>query len=177
MEIEELAARQAIADTLHRYCRAIDRMDAALLATCYFDDAIDEHLPFFKGTAPDYIAWVMSSLANMASARHDLGNINIDLRGEEAGVESYWQARLRIRMPEGGLQDLLRGGRYIDRFEKRGGHWRIAYRISAPEFSNVLPVPADESMGIGGLGGDAALTVHTSRDRSDVSYRFLTTLG
>lgn len=175
MQLEELAARQAIADVLHRYCRAIDRMDATLLATCYFDDAIDEHLPFFKGVAADYIAWVMPSLAGMVSARHDLGNINIDLRGAEAGVESYWQARLRVRA-DGGLQDLLRGGRYIDRFEQRDGQWRIAYRISVPEFSNVLPVPADESMGIGGLDGDPSLSAHVSRDKSDVSYRFLTSL-
>ena len=174
MQLDELAARQAITDTLYRYARAIDRMDSELLARCYFDDATDEHLPFFRGNARAYIEWVMPALAGMVSARHDISNIFIDWQGEAAGVESYWQARLRVRAGEG-LQDVLRGGRYIDRFEKRADEWRIAHRISVPEFSQIIAVAADQSMSITGLSNEAAEPAQIARDRSDLSYQFMKT--
>ena len=43
LELDRMLARDAIRDVLARYARGIDRADAALLKSCYFDDAIEEH--------------------------------------------------------------------------------------------------------------------------------------
>ena len=42
-ELRQLLDRQAIEDVLFRYCRGVDRGDAALIASAYHPDAIDEH--------------------------------------------------------------------------------------------------------------------------------------
>ena len=57
-----------------------------------------------------------------------LSNILIDLRVQVAGVESYFHALQVDRDPQGGLRKNTLVGRYVDRFEKRGGQWRIAQR-------------------------------------------------
>ena len=53
---------------------------------------------------------------------------NIDLQGDEAFGEVYYQAFHRIRNEAGEDRDLFISGRYVDRYERRGGTWKIAYR-------------------------------------------------
>src|SRR5688572_28213964 len=71
--VEELLAKQEIRDVLMTYSRAIDRMDAELLASVYHPDAWDDH-GGFKGTAEDFVAWVMPVLATFDHTSHFLGN-------------------------------------------------------------------------------------------------------
>src|SRR5688572_7966568 len=52
--LDRMLARDAIREILARYARAIDRADGALLKSCYFDDAIEEHGSSFTGRAHDY---------------------------------------------------------------------------------------------------------------------------
>ena len=48
-ELQALLDRQAIADVLNAYCRAIDRADLDLLAAAYHSDATEDHGGTFKG--------------------------------------------------------------------------------------------------------------------------------
>ncbi len=57
-------------------------------------------------------------------------------------------------------------GRYIDRFEKRGGQWRIASRVVAVEKATLLP--ADSGPRPARVG---------RRDRQDPSYAALRDRG
>ena len=61
----------------------------------------------------------------------------------------------------------MAGGRYIDRFERREGQWKVAVRSTVVEYSGLLPtmpIPFGDVPGIG-LNGIA------TRDNSDLSYR------
>jgi SnoaL-like domain len=49
-EWNEVRARLDIHDVLARYCRGADRCDAALMQSCFHEDAVDEH-GFFNGPA------------------------------------------------------------------------------------------------------------------------------
>ena len=172
MNIEKVHARSEIFDTLCRYARAIDRMDKELLSSCYFEDAVDEHIPFFVGPAPEFIEWVMKSLAKLSFSRHEICNVVIDLRGDEAGVESYWNARLRAATPTGEV-DIIRGGRYLDVFRPDGDRWKIARRRSLPEFSVTYPVTSKD-LGIPVYETRPELAaIKGARDRSDPSYEIL----
>jgi hypothetical protein len=89
--IEELLARQdriesreAIRDCLYRYCRGIDRADAAVLRSAYWPDAIDDHV-LFNGNAYDFIDWCVPLLAQVEHSQHMLGNIQIELDGTSPG--------------------------------------------------------------------------------------------
>ena len=59
------------------------------------------------------------------------------------------------------------GGRYIDRFERRGGEWKIALRTNAIEWAcapPAIPLPFSDVPDVNGNGEPA-------RDKSDPSYR------
>jgi hypothetical protein len=74
-------------------------------------------------------------------------------------VESYWLVVLKQLESDDG--DLV-GGRYLDRFERREGEWRIAKRVVVPEWHSRLDfTPMQRPSGI---------EHWTRRDRQDLSY-------
>lgn len=124
----ELADREAIRDCLYRYCRGIDRADEAALRSAYWPDATDRHGPY-QGTATGFIEWAMGRLSQGRRNVHMVGNIAIELNGAVAAVESYFLAMQADHTPEGTARDTLLCGRYVDRFERRDGEWRVAARV------------------------------------------------
>ena len=93
----DIAARLAITDVLHRYCRAMDRMDRPLALSCWHADGTDEHTPLFAGSAQGFVDWVWRLHEPMVGTRHCLSNIQIEVDGPRAWSESYWDVRLRVR--------------------------------------------------------------------------------
>ncbi|MGE0384946.1 MAG: nuclear transport factor 2 family protein [Gammaproteobacteria bacterium] len=73
----------------------------------------------------------------------------IELSGSAATVESHFLAYERVRSARRGTSDVHVGGRYLDRFEKRAGEWRIIHRDVV--FCWFSPLPAsDWSQGLFG---------------------------
>jgi 3-phenylpropionate/cinnamic acid dioxygenase small subunit len=64
---------------------------------------------------------------SLSTSMHNISNVLIELDGDVARCESYSIVIVRIRK-DGGDVDWLHAGRYVDRFERRNGEWRIAYR-------------------------------------------------
>ena len=62
-------------------------------------------------------------------------------------------------MADGSGKDDVFGIRYVDRFERRAGEWKIAHRVVASEWRRVDPVPAGKIRGGVGVWG--------TRDGSD----------
>lgn len=54
--------------------------------------------------------------------------MNIDLQGEEAFGEVYYQAFHRVKNKAGEQRDLFISGRYVERYERRDGIWKTPYR-------------------------------------------------
>lgn len=131
-DLERLVATAAITDRIHQYSRAVDRLDAEMLRDVYWPDGTDDH-GVFCGSAPDYVEWVMQYVGAWISTHHDNGNIMVDLEGDTAWVESHWTGYYRLPA-EGGYTDLVSCGRYLDRFERRGGLWRIAHRTCVSDW-------------------------------------------
>jgi hypothetical protein len=94
--LDRMLARDAIREVLARYARAIDRADSALLKSCYFTDAIEEHGSSFTGRAHDYVDAAIPKVRTMGVMQHLLGNTYIELDGERAYVESE---NLRVSCP------------------------------------------------------------------------------
>ena len=125
-----LLDREAIRDALYRYCRGIDRVDEDALRAAYWPDAPCRH-GAHQGTADEFIAEALKNRRTAGRAIHMIGNILIDLRGEVAAVESYFRSTIATRDADGQPQETLLAGRYIDRFERRAGEWRIGARTIA----------------------------------------------
>lgn len=168
--LDILLARAEIADVLHRYARGIDRMDFDLVRSCYHPDAFDDH-GALSGDVDTFIAGARSFLPRFVATMHFLGNMHIEVDGEAARAETYAVAYHRVAgQGEGGDaagdgKDDIWGIRYVDRFERRDGEWRIAHRVVAQEWRRVDPVPAGRERTGPGVWG--------RRDPGDVLYSIL----
>jgi hypothetical protein len=138
--LQQLLDKQEIHEVIMRYCRGIDRMDRDMILSVYHPGAIDEH-GIFRGTAEEFVDYVMPVLEKEKCTTHLICNELIDVRESDvAHAESYFLA-VHHRVEEDGSQkDLLFCGRYIDRFERRDGKWKIAHRVVLHEWSRTEPV-------------------------------------
>jgi hypothetical protein len=150
MDSDRLAAaadQLEIMAILTQYCHSLDRRDFDLLAACFHPDSTHEH-GSFKGLSQDFLGFAASFLQGMGPTHHHLSAPLIRLSGDVAHTECYFLAYHRIPevtpFPEpfagtGVLQDLVIGGRYVDRFEKRHGAWKIANRIGVHDWQRLSP--------------------------------------
>jgi SnoaL-like domain len=135
-ELEEavtrLQDRQAILDCLMRYSRGVDRLDRELLLSAYHDDAIDDHGGFI-GNREEFADYAIGlhSKAHL-SHQHCLFNHTCDLEGDVAHSETYF---MFVGINSQGEVLMTAGGRYLDRLEKRDGHWAIAQRICVRDWA------------------------------------------
>lgn len=137
-----LLDKQDIYEVLMRYCRAIDRCDEELLRTVYHHDGWDDH-GTFNGKASDFIPWVIKGLhTEHLKTTHALTNIFIEVDGEVAHAESYVNS-FHLTERDGAEYEWIFAGRYVDRFEKRDGVWKIANRLTVFDWESLRPV-ADE---------------------------------
>lgn len=164
--LQQLVDREAIREVLNRYCRAVDRLDAELLRSTYFEDAWDDHGPF-KGQRDDFIAWVIPFLrAEYHTTAHHLTTQLIEVDGDTAGAESYVYL-VQDKMKDGVRLRSTAVGRYVDRLERRNSEWRIARRIVLTDSGSTSEAPpwigTTSSTSLGG----------GTRDRDDPSYGVL----
>jgi ketosteroid isomerase-like protein len=136
--LQLLLDKQEIHEVIMRYCRAIDRCDEELLRSVYHSDAWDDHGQF-KGKASDFIPVCMKALRDdFHGTMHAICNELVEIEGDTAYSESYFVAYHRANK-DGVEHELVLGGRYVDRFERRQGVWKIAHRVVAHEFDTIEP--------------------------------------
>jgi hypothetical protein len=142
-QLELLLAERAIARVLHSYSRGADRCDLELMRSCYWPDGTDDH-GSYNGGVDGFIEFVGPALQRFERTNHFLGNmlIDVDLPRDLARAETYAVAFHRFGDTEGNPVDMVAGLRYVDRFERRGGEWRIAARVCAFEWRRTDPVAA-----------------------------------
>jgi hypothetical protein len=123
--LQALLDKDAIRDCLYRYGRGIDRADEELLRSAYWPDAQDCH-GAYRGSADGFIAQALPRLRAGGRGVHQISNVLIELHGDLAAVESCFLALQTTAAAP--AQATFLCGRYLDRFERRGGEWRIADR-------------------------------------------------
>lgn len=159
LTIDDLLARQEIADVILRYARGIDRLDFDLVRSCYHADAYDDH-GSFQGGVDDFISMCEKFLPRWTTTSHFMGNMLIEVDGDVARAETYAVAYHRREEEDGTGKDDIFGVRYVDRFEQRGDGWKIGHRVVATEWRRVDPVTNVKGRGEVGVWG--------SRDGNDV---------
>lgn len=160
--IKQQKDRADIQACLLRYTRGIDRHDRELMLSAYWPDAFDEH-GVAEGHAAEFVDWAMGWHHEFQTKHHHIiANHTLELDGDTAHGETYYIFWGENRQGP----PTLAFGRYVDRFEKRDGEWRIAHRVcvndktgtfNAPE----LPESFQELLAKSGP---------SRRDREDVSY-------
>jgi SnoaL-like domain len=165
-ELRALVDKQAIQEMLARYVRAIDRCDEALLRSVFHADAVDHHVGH-RHAAQEFCGWAMELVRGMGPVAHYLSAPLIELDGDVALSECYAIAFHRLER-DGETFDNFLGARVLDRFERRGGVWRIAHRRVVYDWNRDVPVA--ETWGRGVFPGFHA---EGRKDREDPLYPFL----
>lgn len=160
--VREQKDRADILACLHRYTRGVDRFDRELMLSAYWPDAIDEH-GVAEGIASDFVDWAIGWHGEFQTRhQHIVTNHTVEFAGATAHGETYFLfwGENRDGPPT------LAFGRYIDRYEKRGGEWRIAHRVCINEkVGSWSELPMTEK-----FAAAIATTGPNQRDSSDVSY-------
>jgi hypothetical protein len=133
-EIRILLDKQACTELVYRFARGLDRCDEAIIRSVFHADATDDH-GAFKGDVDAFVAWVMPVLATMERTQHVIGNVLVEVSGDGAWAESYFVAYHDMADAAGAPIRMTVAGRYLDRFERRGGEWRIAHRAFVSDWS------------------------------------------
>ena len=135
-ELQRLIDLEAIRNLVSIYCRAADRHDHTLMRSLYHEDALDDHGSFFKGLAMDFIDKLPDIQAPMEILHHNTTTHNIELDGDRAEGEVYVLAFHRVATDQGSI-DLIIGGRYLDKYEKRDGVWKFSHRAGLADWATV----------------------------------------
>jgi hypothetical protein len=161
-QVAQLMAERDIRNVLMRYCRGVDRCDQELIASCFHDDAADDHGNWQaqgRGIAERIVGLVKPGSAR---AMHFLGNVTIEVEGTSAFAESYVLA-FRTLERDGKAYTRTRAVRFVDRFSLRSGQWRISERVVVDEWNRVDQVVEAQE----GLHGCR----FSSKDKDDPVYR------
>ena len=144
-EVDQALAKQALHDLGMTYARAVDRGDEALLASVFHPDA-EVIAGVIDGIAPDYARDIVAMVrANLKSTFHTVANEYYEVSGDIAAGESYVLAHM-ISLGDA-PQETLTGGRYLDRYERRDGVWKIARRTFVHDWNMTQPV-TEQSAGM-----------------------------
>ena len=158
--LARLLDRQLIWDCLLRYIRGVDRMDEELIRSAFWPDATNTHGPI-SGSVEDFIGGWYPAQGSRDVSFHMVSNqqVELDPARAEAHAEAYFMAA--IRQTDADEIEIV-GGRYVDRYEKRGPEWRIGTRLVLLDWQAM----ADAS----GMAARMTKRHSGSRDRRDPSY-------
>jgi len=159
--LDQLLDRQEIRECMERMCRGSDRCDKDLFVSAFHPGATVCVGPFV-GTPEELYDWsgAMQEAGHRATL-HGLLQTHCDIDGNVAHAETYYYF-----VGCGDETNLMAGGRYVDRFEKRDGKWGMVMRNNFIEWSGAAPAFT------GSLGEVLDLEANgmPARDRSDPSY-------
>jgi len=166
--LDDLVAGQEIRDVIARYFHHVDRKDFEQLRSIYHPDAYDNH-GLYAGDVDGLIKWLTTRHASIVQSTHMVGNCLIERVGNMAHAETYGLLIQHEKLQRNAFSDgselhrrMLLGVRYLDRFEKRDGEWRIAHHEVIYEWSK-------EELAT--LQFNSVMTV-AQRSAEDLSYSF-----
>ena len=153
--LQELLDKQELYELVVCLAHAVDRADEELFLSCYHPDGFDDH-GSFRGGPKAFAEFLQDGTLNPAvqvgPVQHSITNAVFEVEGDVAYGHAYCEVRRTL--PDGTIQRDL--GRYVDRFERRDGSWKIAHRRVLSESR--------------AHGYDTSSFIPSRRDRTDISY-------
>ena len=122
----EVADRLDVAEVLSRYAQGLDTRDFELVRACFTADAVIEYssLPAFPGGFPAFLEHTRSTVLQLASTQHLIGNHIITVDGDSATCSSSVLASQYAANND----NWTTAGRYDDVLARTPDGWRITHR-------------------------------------------------
>jgi hypothetical protein len=161
--IDRAVAKQALHELNTAYCRAADRADSQLLRSLWHPGAkvsYGEYSGGYEGFC-DYWDGVREHFERIT---HLIGNDYFEIDGDRAVGETL-VARIEVLPRKSGTIDRMIGGRFLDRFERRSGVWKLTGRAFVLDWNVNRPTTALWDRGV-----FASLTVRGARAPDDPVY-------
>ncbi|HXA34176.1 MAG TPA: nuclear transport factor 2 family protein [Acidimicrobiales bacterium] len=157
--LQRLLDKDAIWECVLRYTRGLDRLDIDLFRSAYWEDALTCH-GSVNGSVDEFLDWWLPMQEGRETGQHVVTNHWVEFDGDEgADAETYFLASIK-NLGDNSVE--LLSGRYVDRFEKRAGEWRIKTRVLIFDWQ----ATADASR----MHDRLALNHKGSRSKNDPSY-------
>jgi ketosteroid isomerase-like protein len=169
--MQEMLDEFQLRKLVHAYCRAVDRGDLAKLRELYHHDAEDAHGAFSSGSADDFLAALAAARPYIRSMQHNITTVNFAVSGDSAEGEIYTIATHTFSAGDRDV-DVVVGGRYLDKYEKRDDTWKLIERTIVTDWAHVNdPSSVDLSHPI------TRDTLKGSPDADDPSLKFFSLLS
>jgi hypothetical protein len=136
-KLDALASKDAIRDCLYRINRGIDRVDERLLTSGFHPDAGVRWAAKEAVPVADWVKAAIKVQRTTQRVQHLIGNVLIELDGDNAHVESYEIGR-HLTPIKDEMKDLIIAARYIDKFARRDGEWRIVRRDKVVDWIRIM---------------------------------------
>lgn len=134
--LQEMLDEYQLRTLVHAYCRAVDRGQLESLRNLYHLDAEDSHGAFSEGSADDFIGQLAAARPYLRSMQHHVTTVNFAIDGEVAEGEIYTIATHTLIAGDRDV-DVVVGGRYLDKYEKRDGSWKFTERATVTDWARV----------------------------------------
>lgn len=157
--IKELYDKECIKQKIYTYTRAVDRIDEELVKEVFTEDA-EANYGYDKGKAIDVVGRILDMHRTYYSTSHQITNILLKVNGDKATSESYATCYVYFRDEQGETIPSYTATRYLDKWERRNGDWKIVERVLAMDISNTISAVQMPQY-------------NTARDKTDPSYRFI----
>jgi hypothetical protein len=169
--MQELVDEYQLRKLVHAYCRAADRGDIEQLRNLYHDYAVDAHGGFSSGTADEFLQQMIAARPYVRSMQHHITTVNFAIAGHVAEGEIYTIAVHTLAGRDRDI-DVVVGGRYLDKYEKRDSIWKFKERTIVTDWAKVDdPSTMDLSHPI------TKDTLKGTLDASDPSFQFFSLLN
>lgn len=160
------AARIALHNLLMTYVRGADRADEAIMRSTFHDDARMD-TGFAAAAIDDYVPAILNRTRSLYRTMcHYVSNERYEIAGDHARGECYVTVFALTR--DDPVQEVTSGGRYLDRFARRGGVWKFTSRLYVHDWKATRPAaivpPPGPAATVGGfLPDDPSAAFWSSR--------------
>jgi ketosteroid isomerase-like protein len=127
--LNDLIARQEIADVLARFCERVDEYDIDGMAELFTVDCVTDYGPGSGGPVTGRAAFrdlVRAGQARFKHTHHQLGQIRVQITGDGAEALSYVTASHELG--DGSIETTC--FQYRDKFRREAGRWQIVERVA-----------------------------------------------
>ncbi|WP_006245979.1 nuclear transport factor 2 family protein [Mycolicibacterium tusciae] len=168
--LQEMIDEFALRKLVHAYCRAVDRGDIAALRDLYHHDATDAHGGFSTASIDQFFEQLVAARPYIRTMQHNITTVNFAIAGNAAEGEIYTIAFHTLAGKDRDI-DVVVGGRYLDKYEKRDDAWKLIERTIVTDWARV----SDPST----MGMSHSITKDTLKgtlDETDPSFQFFSLL-
>lgn len=161
--------REAIRDLIAAYAHAIDRRAWDLMPRLFHDDATFAFGPI-EGGWREFVEQAKAIIDPCIRTQHQLGQTLFAAEGPDVALAETYMTATHVVPADYPLPAVypareesytaVIAGRYVDRFERRGGEWRIARRHGIYDWREYREIGEADLSGL----PDGACGYHDHRD-------------